>query len=117
METPGNLTKLYYSIGEVADMFNVSSSLLRYWESEFSELKIKKNRKGDRQFQTKDIEKLAVIYTLLKERGFTIEGAKKELKRKPVKSDNRLDEFKHKNELLRHLQSIRKGIDQLKKSL
>jgi DNA-binding transcriptional MerR regulator len=86
LKAPDNLTKLYYSISEVAKMFDVSNSLLRYWESEFSALKIKKNRKGDRQYQVKDIETLATIYTLVKERGFTIDGAKKELKKKPSKS-------------------------------
>ena len=67
-------------------MFNVSNSLLRYWETEFPVLKIKKNRKGDRQYMVKDIETIARIYTLVKERGFTIEGARKELKKKPEDS-------------------------------
>ncbi len=74
------LTKLYYSIGEVSDMMGLSTSLLRYWEGEFTELKPKKNRKGDRQFTKKDIEVIVSIHKLVKERGFTIEGAKKELK-------------------------------------
>lgn len=75
-----DLTKLYYSIGEVADMFQVSKSLIRYWETEFSSLKPKKSRKGDRQFTVKDIRVLEKIYTLVKERGFTLDGAKKELR-------------------------------------
>jgi len=74
---------LYYSIGEVAEMFGVSSSLIRYWETEFKVLKPMKNRKGDRRFMVKDIRTLEKIYTLVKERGFTLEGAKKELKKKP----------------------------------
>ncbi|HMQ06951.1 MAG TPA: MerR family transcriptional regulator [Saprospiraceae bacterium] len=74
------LTKLYYSIGEVSEMFDVSPSLIRYWESEFTHLRPKKNRKGDRQFTKKDIENLRRIYILVKERGFTLEGAKRELK-------------------------------------
>lgn len=77
---PENLTKLYYSIGEVSEMFGLSNSLLRYWEGEFSELKPKKNRKGDRQFTQKDIAVVVTIHNLVKERGFTIDGAKKELK-------------------------------------
>lgn len=77
---PENLTKLYYSIGEVAEMFGLTNSLLRYWEGEFSELKPRKNRKGDRQFTKKDIEIIVTIHQLVKERGFTIEGAKKEMK-------------------------------------
>jgi DNA-binding transcriptional MerR regulator len=76
------LTKLYYSIGEVSEMFSVSSSLIRYWEAEFSILKPSKNSKGDRRFMVKDIRNLEKIYTLVKERGFTLDGAKKELKKK-----------------------------------
>lgn len=79
-DIPQNLTKLYYSIGEVADMLDLNNSLLRYWEGEFSELKPRKNRKGDRQFTVKDIETVYLIHELVKERGFTIEGARKEIK-------------------------------------
>ncbi len=86
------LTKLYYSIGEVAKLFGVSTSLIRYWESEFTFLRPKKNRKGDRQFTKKDILYLERIYTLVKERGFTLEGAKKEL-RKPAVERNPHDEL------------------------
>jgi len=78
--TPQNLTKLYYSIGEVAEMLDLNNSLLRYWEGEFTELKPRKNRKGDRQFTVKDIETVYQIHELVKERGFTIEGARKEMK-------------------------------------
>ena len=76
------LTKLYYSIGEVADMFNVNASLIRFWEKEFSVLKPKKNKKGNRLFTVKDIQSLEKIYDLVKVKGFTLEGAKKELKHK-----------------------------------
>ena len=82
MKVQTELTKLYYTIGEVAQMFGVSNSLIRYWESEFPMLNPQKNRKGDRRFTVKDIEKLERIYTLVKERGFTLEGAKKEMKRR-----------------------------------
>ncbi len=74
------IEKLYYSIGEVAKMFDVKTSLIRYWESEFSILKPKKNGKGDRMFRQKDMENLKLIYHLVKERGYTLEGAKKTLK-------------------------------------
>lgn len=76
------LTKLYYSIGEVADMFNVNASLIRFWEKEFSVLKPKKNKKGNRLFTVKDIRHLEKIYDLVKIKGYTLEGAKKELKKK-----------------------------------
>lgn len=74
------IEKLYYSIGEVAKMFEVNTSLIRYWETEFDILKPKKNNKGDRVFRQKDMENLKIIYHLVKERGFTLEGAKQKLK-------------------------------------
>ncbi len=76
-----NLEKLYYSIGEVAEMFDVSRSLLRYWENEFSFLTPRKNRKGDRLFTKENIQQIQIIYNLVKDRGFTLEGAKQELKK------------------------------------
>jgi len=76
-----NLDKLYYTIGEVAEMFEVSRSLLRYWENEFSFLTPRKNRKGDRLFTKENIQQIQIIYTLVKERGFTLEGAKQELRK------------------------------------
>ncbi len=74
------VTKMYYSIGEVAEMFDVSTSLVRYWEGEFDILKPKKNSKGNRLFTPEDIDNLRLIYHLVKERGFTLDGAKKKLK-------------------------------------
>lgn len=70
------LTKLYYSIGEVAKMFDVNPSLIRFWEKEFPILKLKKNKKGNRMFMVKDIQNLELIYDLVKNKGFTLEGAK-----------------------------------------
>ncbi len=72
--------KLYYTIGEVADMFNVNSSLIRYWEKEFSVIKPKKNKKGNRLFTKNDIDNFHLIYHLVKERGMTLKGAKQKLK-------------------------------------
>lgn len=74
------IEKLYYSIGEVADMFSVSKSLIRFWETEFEILKPRKNQKGTRLFTKKDIENLKLIYHLVKEKGYTLEGARKTLK-------------------------------------
>ncbi len=73
--------KLYYTIGEVAEILSTSTSQLRYWSGEFS-LNVRKNRKGDRLFQKVDLDKLTTIQRLLKEEGFTIDGAKKKLKSK-----------------------------------
>ncbi|WP_255578644.1 MerR family transcriptional regulator [Chitinophaga sp. sic0106] len=74
------LDKQYYSISEVAAMFKVNTSLIRYWENEFDILQPKKNRKGDRLFRQEDIQHLKLIYHLLRERKYTIEGAKQKLK-------------------------------------
>ena len=73
--------KLYFSIGEASEILNVNPSLIRFWEKEFVILKPKKNKKGNRQFTKEDIENLKMIYHLVKERGFTLQGAKEKLKK------------------------------------
>ena len=92
--------KLYYSIGEVATAFNVNTSLLRFWEKEFDVLQPKKNAKGNRKFTPADIKNLELIYHLVKERGFTLEGAKIHLKENKKKT---LDNF----EIIRKLESVK----------
>ena len=82
MINEAELTKLYYSIGEVADMLQVNASLIRFWEKEFPALSPKKNKKGNRKFSPADVELLSRIYHLVKVEGHTLEGAKKALKRK-----------------------------------
>ncbi len=82
------LTKLYYSIGEVAKMFQVNTSLIRFWEKEFPSVKPKKNKKGNRLFSPKNVLELQKIYILVKEEGHTLEGAKKALKSKSSMSVN-----------------------------
>ena len=76
------LTKLYYTIGEVAVMFDVNPSLIRFWEKEFTIIQPKKNKKGNRLFTPKDIINFNKIYHLVKKQGFTLEGAKNALKNK-----------------------------------
>ncbi len=96
--------KRYFKIGEVAKAFDVNASLLRFWENEFDVLRPKKNAKGNRLFTQEDIKNLKLIYHLVKEKGFTLEGAKNKLKEKPeeITSNHdiivRLDKIK--NELL-----------------
>ena len=75
--------KRYYSIGEVAKLFEVNPSLIRFWENEFDVLQPKKNRKGNRLFTNEDIENIKIIYHLVKEKGFTLSGAKEEMKKNP----------------------------------
>ena len=68
--------QLYYSIGEVAKAFDVNTSLLRYWEQEFPILRPKKNKKGNRYFTPEDLKNLQIIYHLVKEKGYTLDGAR-----------------------------------------
>ncbi len=102
-----NLDKLYYSIGEVSEMFDVSRSLLRYWENEFSFLTPRKNRKGDRLFTKENIQQIQIIYNLVKERGFTLDGAKQELK----KEKGPLSEQANLVDRLKTIQSRLKDLD------
>lgn len=77
-----SLSKLYYSIGEVAQMLDVNPSLLRFWEKEFNLTVSKKNKKGNRLFSVKEIEQIKRIYHFVKVEGYTLDGAKKALKLK-----------------------------------
>jgi len=76
------MEKTYYSIGEVAKMFGVNTSLIRFWENEFDIIKPRKNKKGNRMFTRHDVDNFHIIYHLVKERGFTLNGAKIKLKEK-----------------------------------
>lgn len=78
--------KLYYSISEVSELFDLNASTLRFWEKEFDVLKPTKNKKGNRLFTKKDIEHIASIVDLVKQKGYTIQGAKDQLKHKVVKT-------------------------------
>ena len=80
--------KRYYSIGELAKAFEVNTSLIRFWEKEFDILKPKKNAKGNRKFTPEDVQSLSQIYHLVKERGFTLEGAKTHLRQQKGQKDN-----------------------------
>jgi DNA-binding transcriptional MerR regulator len=101
--------KQYYTMGEVAGMFRVNQSLLRFWETEFSVIQPKKNKKGDRYFRPEDVKNLHLIYHLLRQRKYTIEGAKDFLK------NNRKAEQRF--ELIRNLEQIRNFLLELKTQL
>jgi DNA-binding transcriptional MerR regulator len=103
--------KLYYTIGEVSKMFNVNASLIRFWEKEFEVLQPKKNKKGNRLFTAEDVENLKVIYHLVKERGFTLNGAKEKLK------SNGKDEASAKKEVYDSLVRLRGFLVELKEGL
>ena len=79
--------KLFYSMGEVSEMFDVNPSLIRHWESKFEVLKPQKNKKGNRMFTPEDVENLKLIYHLVKERGMTLDGARRASSRAPGPDD------------------------------
>lgn len=102
--------KQYYSIGEVARMFRLNSSLLRYWETEFDIIKPRKNRKGDRHFRPEDIKNLYLIHHLLRQRKYTIEGAKDYLKKNKSKAQQNF-------EIIQRLQKLKGFLLELKAGL
>ncbi|MDG4714559.1 MULTISPECIES: MerR family transcriptional regulator [Winogradskyella] len=102
--------KRYYGIGEVAKAFKVNASLIRFWEKEFDIIKPKKNAKGNRKFTPEDIKNLKFIYHLVKERGFTLEGAKTHLKEERKQS---LEKF----EIIEKLESIKAQLIKIKTQL
>jgi DNA-binding transcriptional MerR regulator len=102
--------KRYYTIGEVAKAFDVNTSLIRFWEKEFDELKPKKTANGNRKFTPEDIKNLQLIFHLVKERGFTLDGAKIHLKEERKKT---LDNF----EIIAKLEGVRDQLIKLKEQL
>jgi len=102
--------KRYYSIGEVAKAFTVNASLIRFWDKEFEILKPKKNAKGNRMFTPEDVKNLQLIYYLVKERGFTLDGAKTHLKEGQKKT---LDKF----EIITKLETIKAQLVNIKSQL
>ena len=102
--------KLFFKISEVAEIFSVKVSTIRFWENEFDILKPKKNNKGNRLFTKQDIENIKIIYHLLKERGFTVEGAKKKLKENKTDTINNV-------QIVNHLKNIRQFLITLREEL
>lgn len=102
--------KLYYSMGEVARMFDVNASLIRFWEKEFDVIKPKKNKKGNRLFTQEDVDNFRLIFQLVKEQGFTLNGAKQKLK-----EDNEKD--KRPGALLEKMRHLRSELLALKNTL
>lgn len=102
--------KRYYKIGEVAKAFGVNTSLIRFWEKEFDVLKPKKNAKGDRKFTPEDIKNLQLIYYLVKDKGYTLDGAKTHLKEEKKKT-------LHNFEIIRKLEHIKSELLKIKDHL
>lgn len=102
--------KLFYSIGEVATRYGVNASLIRFWEKEFDIIKPQKNKKGNRLFTKEDLKNFDKIFHLVKERGFTLEGARQKLKSKPEETEVEI-------EIVRKLQRVRHFLLELKQNL
>ncbi|MDY0780904.1 MerR family transcriptional regulator [Tenacibaculum sp. IB213877] len=102
--------KRYYKIGEVAKAFGVNTSLIRFWEGEFDVIRPKKNAKGNRLFTPEDIENFKLIYNLVKERGFTLDGAKQKLKKNP-------DKVVENHEIISRLEAVKAELIKIKNQL
>lgn len=100
------ISKVYYSIGEVADILSVNASLIRFWEKEFEVIKLRKNSKGNRVFTKADVDKLQIIYSLVKEKGYTLQGAREALKKGS-------DTLEDKQQLLKTLLETRELLSDL----
>lgn len=106
--------KLFYTIGEVAAQFNVNASLIRFWEKEFDIIKPKKNKKGNRLFTQKDIDNFHIIFHLVKEKGYTLDGAKNKLKNGAIPfQEETIDNI----EIIKSLENIKSFLLQLKEQL
>lgn len=104
------IIKKYYSIGEVATMLDVKPSLIRFWETEFPQLKPRKNRKGNRVYTDKEIEQLKQIYYLVKVRKYTLKGAKDKLKQNPK-------DLEYEQKTRETLLNVRSFLEELKNNL
>ncbi len=99
--------KRYYKIGEVAKAFGLNTSHIRFWENEFNILKPKKNKKGNRLFTQEDIKNLKLIYHLVKEKGFTLEGAKSKMKESP-------ESIKSNHDIITRLEAVKAELIKIK---
>ena len=102
--------KLFYTIGEVAKRFDVNASLIRFWEKEFDSIKPQKNKKGNRLFTKEDLNNFHLIFHLVKERGYTLQGAKMKMKQNRV-------ELEQSHEVIKNLQKIRSFLVEMKSTL
>lgn len=110
MEPEKQSLKVYYSIGEVADMFQVNTSLIRFWEKEFDIIKPHKNKKGNRQFTKADIDNFHLIYHLVKEKGMTLKGAQMKLSEQKAETEANF-------EVVKRLQAIKEELIFIKEQL
>jgi len=107
---PKNIEKVYYSIGEVAEMFQVNASLIRFWEKEFDIIKPHKNKKGNRLFTQQDVDHFHLIFHLVKDKGYTLQGANEKLKKD-------MDEVTRDIEMIKSLNKIKGFLVEIKDQL
>lgn len=105
------IEKKYYSIGEVSEQLNIAPSQIRFWEGEFDIIKPQKNRNGKRQFTKDDIEKLKMVYHLVKEKGYTLQGAKQMLKNNNKGLKDKIEMIESLEEVKAFLIEIRQKLD------
>jgi len=104
------MEKLYYTIGEVSEMFQVNASLIRFWEKEFQIISPRKNKKGNRIFTKKDIDNFRLIYNLVKEKGYTIQGARDHLSRNKGEAEKNMEVVQSLREIRGFLLEIEKEL-------
>ncbi len=109
-ELPQDELKRYYTIGEVAEIFDIKASVIRFWETEFDFLNPHKTAKGDRRFTKANLEQLQLIHHLVKERGFTLEGARKEITHRKTEISERLAQIDR-------LKTVKKRLAELREKL
>jgi DNA-binding transcriptional MerR regulator len=102
--------KIFYGIGEVADMFKVNQSLIRYWEKEFDVINPHKNKKGNRYFTQKDIDNFHLIYNLVKRKGYTLQGAKDIVRKKTRQTESEFEVVKTLEDMKRFLLELKENI-------
>lgn len=105
--------KMFYSISEVAGMFNVTETLLRYWEKEFPNIKPQKAGRGIRQYTKADIEQVRLVYHLVKERGMTLQGARDTIKREKGSTNKQIEVIERLKAIRDEIQSINKELNGL----
>jgi len=112
LKRPTEFTKRYYSIGEVAAMFpELTTSKVRFWESHFPTMKPKKDSSGNRRFTKKDIDALRIVYHLVQEKGYTLDGAKREIKEKGKDYEQKIDIIDSLTDIKQMLLKLREQID------
>ena len=105
-----DISKLYYTMGEVSAMFDVNASLIRFYEKEFEVLQPKKNKKGNRLFTAEDIENFKIIFHLIKDKGYTLNGAKDHLKQN-------MHDVKDSQRVIASLENLKKFLLEVKEQL